>query len=137
MNINYLKALDILRIASCEIQRLMNDAPTEGFEDSKACTLMENIIDEMNTTASKMEILTLPVIEGLLSEMGNGKFKLIQGPRDPEIYLSCGSYIEVYSYDDHEWYAGRVEHNGHYYFKCFDMGNPRLHEGMRARVRKD
>lgn len=137
MNINYLKALDKLRVASCEMQRLVNNAPTEVFEDNMVCILMENIIDEMNTAASRMEVLTLPVVEGLLSEMSNGKFELIRGPKDPSIYLSCGSYLEVYSYDDHEWYAGRVEHNGHYYFKCFDMGNPRLSEGMRARIRKN
>lgn len=146
MNNSYRKALSKLEIAKSDIESLWNEGQksnNKSFEDKQANRILENIIEEIDTSAYKLKRFTMPVIEGTLREADNGKFELYDDNGKYVTYFSCGSPIECYLYDDYEesnvWYPGRVEHKSEngvkgYYFVGPD--NPYLYNGMKARIRQ-
>lgn len=137
MDMNYLQSIDELRYTLCAIEKRVNEGPFKNFEDKKANRVLFNLKIEVESAVDELETLSKSVLEGRLKENEYGKFELIGETGRSVKTFSCGSYIEVYSDEGHQWYRGRVEHdNGHYYFYCHELGNPDLYTGMKARIRR-
>lgn len=143
MNVNYRKILDKVIFAKQDIEKLWQEAESKTFEDKHAYRIAENLVDQLETVIHRLERLTMPVIEGKLREdPEREKFELIRSDTGKGIgwQFSCGDYIEVKD-DEGEWHPGRVEHTTRdgctgYYFCNYDMDNPFLNTGMKARIRK-
>lgn len=134
---NYLQSIDELRYTQCAIEKRMNEGPLKNFEDKKAYRVLYSLKTELESAVEELETLSKSVLEGKLQENEYGKFELIDESGQSVKTFSCGSYIEVYSDEEHEWYRGRVEHtDGHYYFYSLELEHPDLYTGMKARIRR-
>ena len=145
MNENYLKILDRATFTKSEIERLFQDAQdSKGFENNRAYSIVETLVEQLDTVIYKLKRLSMPAVEGKLQEdTSRNKFELIRSDNGRGLgwFFSCGDYLEVMG-DDGEWYSGRVEHtkrDGYtgYYFCNDDIENPFLFTGMVARVRRE
>lgn len=137
MDMNYLKAIDRVKFAAADIQKLLEAAPVKAFEDKQAYCIFESLLEDLHLAINKAERFTKSPAEGKLQEMGNGKFELVSSNGKNIGCFSCGSPLEVYSHEEGEWFSGRVEHkNGYYYFYCTDLGHPALFTGMNVRIRE-
>jgi len=137
MDISYLKAIDRIKFAAADIQKLLEAAPVKTFEDKQAYCIFESLLADLQSAISMAERFAKPAVEGILQEMDNGKFELISNNGKSICRFSSGSPLEVFSQAECEWHSGRVEHkNGYYYFYCTDLGHPALFTGMKARIRQ-
>ncbi|MCX7843236.1 MAG: DUF5348 domain-containing protein [Clostridia bacterium] len=142
MDNNYLKLNNQLTNLKADLQKLIDTGSTKSFEDKIAYGYIESLFDSVDMAIYKIEHFSKPTIEGTLHENASGKFDLLDRSGKYITYFSCGSPIECFIEEDGEkqWIAGRVEHttkngNSGYYFYGGDK--PFLHNGMRARIRKD
>lgn len=136
MDISYLKAIDRVKFAAADIQKLLETAPVKTFEDKQAYSIFESLSADLQSAISTAERFARPAIEGKLQEMGSGKFELVSGSGKSIACFSSGSPLEVFSQEEGKWFSGRVEHkNSYYYFYCTDLDHPALFTGMKARIR--
>lgn len=129
MHNNYLKAADKLRFALADLKKIIDETPCYSFEDRKALAALELMAVGIQSGIFDIEHYKQQAMEGILRELPNGRFEL------GGIELTCGNSMEVYAREEDEWFSGRVEYGGSYYFYCWDLRNPGLFEGMRARIR--
>jgi hypothetical protein len=131
MDTKYTEARWLIESVKSNLERTLKDASTKTLEDRKAYNIIDNLIQELDSTIWTIKHYSKRTIEGHIYENSRGRFEL----KDNE--FTCGCPIEIYDEEEKEWYTGRVEHTTEkgYYFYCSDMGNPSLNEGMRVRIR--
>lgn len=138
MHINYLIARENISSLKKELEKLIDSAPSNTFEDRKGSLALENAIKSLDSCTKSIDRFSAPTIEGKLKEYANTqKFELIKNDGQGVGWLfGCSSLLEVYSDKYEDWFAGSVENNGNsYYFKSISLENPMLYTGMKARIR--
>lgn len=141
MDEKYLLFKNLLAEVVSEAKSIIENELPNSFEDRQAYRSIQQTHDEIDTLLDNLEYMSKPAIEGVLHEMDNEKFELIDRIGNQVAYFSCGSRIEVYDPVEKKWHLGRVEHKSDndisgYYFCCRAMEHPFLQTGMRARIRR-
>jgi hypothetical protein len=131
MDNNYLEAIKTLESTSATLDRILDKASCQSFEDIKAYKILERVIEKVEDSISDLKYFSKDLMYGTLYKLDNGKYAI-----NEDNYFSCGYDIEVWSESDQEWQVGRVEHNRDYYFYNYDGDNFELSEGLRVRIRK-
>lgn len=133
MDRNFMHGLDIIKDMQREVNKILSVADCKGMENNEASIALEMLLDTLDNARNTIEYYTKPIREGKLKMNRAGKFDFIYATG--EFSLSCGNPLEINI--DNIYYAGRVEHTTDkgYYFYCDDLDNPKLINGMIARVR--
>lgn len=132
MDNNYLEAIKTLESTSATLDRILDKASCQSFEDIKAYKVLERVIEKVEDSISDLKYFSKDLIYGTLYKLDNGKYAI-----NEDYYFSCGYDIEVYNESDQEWQVGKVEYTGNdYYFLNYDGNNLGLCEGLKIRIRK-
>lgn len=130
----YWQELTAIKSAAADISKAIR-AGDKTWEGEYVRDMLQGILDDMETTAARIEYLNKPVKEGNLYRNERGHYVVVyHGTAGDGPELTCGNSLEAY-YDD-EWHMGRVEHNGtDYYF--YGPGKPLLAVIDKVRVREE
>lgn len=116
---------------------LKNSTEQEKVDEDEKSIIKETeyFSEKIGDFISKIRYYSLPTKKGIL-EIDDmfGKYYVRYDDGKESNDLSCGTSLEIYDEDWEEWIAGRVEHDGEYYFYGH-KDKPRLYVGMKVRKR--
>ncbi len=130
MDNNYLIAVTKMKSTLNECRDLIDRIQhIDNFEDNIAYNIFDNLFIDIESAIETIEYFSLPTYEGYLIEQPNKRFN-INGDE-----ITCGYPLELYCKEDEEWYSGKIQHNGVYYFHNESLKNPPLKNFMKVRIR--
>jgi hypothetical protein len=138
MDTNYLEAVAIVQNTREKLEKVINKAKKDGFENKKSCSILEKLFSDIEAAVNTIKNYSKPTKEGYLIENSNGQFE-IECINGGGCYpIRCGENIEILISVD-GWKTGRVEstimHNKGYYFYNEELKHPALYSGMKTRIR--
>jgi|GEM_PF-4290472 hypothetical protein len=107
MDINYLKALNILEDTKTNLEAIFDNSPTSTFEDEEASYRLQYIMEKLETTEKTLEYLNSPYNEGILQKNNlTGNLFIKCNGYAKNCQLNCGNLLEIFY--KNKWYVGKI-----------------------------
>ncbi|MCD3223820.1 DUF5348 domain-containing protein [Clostridium botulinum] len=134
LNKDFLDILSIVKDAQHQIEKkYKNTTVGEEFENQKVAVEIEHLLENLDSFIHSVKYYNSSAIKGTLSFNVEDERYSLNGET-----LSCGSTLEVFLDEYHEWEIGTVEHSkkfGGYYF-CGDWHKIPLSNVTKCRLRR-